>query len=98
MKANYGYKDGSGEYFITIDQLNCDGCGDCVEICPAGVLEVMEDELDPLGDEQVVVVTEEHRKKIKYSCMPCKPSTSETSERKLPCVEGCPQNAISHSW
>jgi Fe-S-cluster-containing hydrogenase component 2 len=69
-------------------------CVNCSQVCPAGVLEVVEDELDPLGDEMVAVVTEEHRKKIKYSCMPCKSSP----DAKLPCVEACPQNAISHSW
>jgi hypothetical protein len=30
--ANYGYKDGSGEYFITLDTDKCDGCGKCVEV------------------------------------------------------------------
>ncbi|MFX1511891.1 MAG: ferredoxin family protein [Promethearchaeota archaeon] len=92
--ANYGYKDGSGDFFIRIDTDLCNGCADCVQACPANVLEVVEDELDPLGDEMVAVVTEEHRKKIKYSCMPCKP----TQDVKLPCMEACPQNAISHSW
>ena len=43
MLANYGYKDGSGEYFITIDTDRCTGCGDCVPVCPAGVLELVED-------------------------------------------------------
>ncbi len=46
-KANYGYKDGSGEYFITIDTDLCNSCEKCVEACPAGVLEIAEDELDP---------------------------------------------------
>ncbi len=27
MKATYGYKDGSGDFFITIDTDLCDGCG-----------------------------------------------------------------------
>jgi hypothetical protein len=27
MIANYGYKDGSGEFFISIDTDCCDGCG-----------------------------------------------------------------------
>jgi len=37
MIANYGYKDGSGEYFISIDTDRCNGCGDCVPACPADV-------------------------------------------------------------
>ncbi|MHA2225016.1 MAG: 4Fe-4S dicluster domain-containing protein [Candidatus Hodarchaeales archaeon] len=95
MKANYGYKDGSGEYYITIDTDLCNGCNKCVEVCPEGVLEVVEDELDPLGDEIVARVTDNHRKKIKYSCAPCKP-TGEP--RELPCVQICELLAISHSW
>ena len=62
--ANYGYKDGSGDYFISIDSELCTACNDCVDACPAGVLEIVEDELDPLGDELVAIVSEEHRKKM----------------------------------
>ena len=47
MLANYGYKDGSGDFFITIDTDKCDGCGDCVPACPAGCFEVGEDPNDP---------------------------------------------------
>ena len=94
-KANYGYKDGSGEYFITIDTDLCNSCGKCVEVCPAGVLEMAEDELDPLGDEIIAIVSDEHRKKIKYSCAPCKPSGEE---KELPCVKACEPGAITHSW
>ena len=95
MKANYGYKDGSGEYYITIDTDLCNSCNDCVDMCPEGVLEVVENELDPLAEEFVARVTEEHRKKIKYSCGPCKPVTGE---RKLPCFIACEAKAITHSW
>ena len=95
MIANYGYKDGSGEYFIILDTDKCDGCGKCVEACPYGVLEVIENEYDPLAEGDIVAVTQEHRKKIKYSCMPCKPVTGRTTE---PCVAACPQDALSHSW
>jgi ferredoxin len=94
MKANYGYKDGSGEYFITIDTEACTGCGDCVTACPAGVFAVVEDEFS-LDDTEVAVVVEAQRNKLKYSCAPCKP----TGERPpLPCVMACKPQAIEHSW
>ncbi|MFQ6092977.1 MAG: 4Fe-4S binding protein [bacterium] len=95
MLANYGYKDGSGEYFITVDTERCDGCGDCVEACPAGVLEVVEDLYDPIEGGMIASVTEEHRKKIKYSCGPCKPVSQRLA---LPCVAACKPDAITHSW
>ncbi|MFP4081565.1 MAG: 4Fe-4S binding protein [Candidatus Aminicenantes bacterium] len=95
MLAHYGYKDGSGDYFITIDTDKCDGCRKCVEACPHGVLEVGEDENDPFREEPVAKVTEAERKKIKYTCAPCKPM----KERKpLPCVQACAPQAIVHSW
>jgi ferredoxin len=95
MIANYGYKDGSGDFFISIDTDKCDGCGDCVTACPYGVFVTGEDENDPFREEPVAMVIAEHRKKIKYSCAPCKPSTGE---RNLPCVSACKPDAIAHSW
>ena len=95
MIANYGYKDGSGEYFIIIDTDKCDGCRDCVNACPGGVLDVGLDENDPLSDDEVVFVTEEERKKIKYTCAPCKPRDGRPP---LPCMAACKPGAILHSW
>ncbi len=95
MLVHYGYKDGSGEYFIVIDTDKCDGCKECVAACPSGVLEVGEDENDPFREEPVARVTEEHRKKVKYSCAPCKPSSGR---KPLPCMGACNPDAISHSW
>ena len=95
MIANYGYKDGSGEYFITIDTDKCNGCKDCIKACPYGVLDVGPDENDPLSDDEVAFVTEMERKKIKYTCAPCKPITNRPP---LPCMSACKQEAISHSW
>jgi ferredoxin len=95
MLAHYGYKDGSGDYFITIDTDKCDGCEECVTACPCGVLEVGEDENDPFREEPVAKVSEDHRKKIKYSCAPCKP---ERDRKTLPCIQSCKPGAITHSW
>jgi Fe-S-cluster-containing dehydrogenase component len=95
MLAHYGYKDGSGEYFIIIDTDKCDGCEECVAACPQGVFGVGEDENDPFREEPVARVTEEHRKKVKYSCAPCKPASGKIT---LPCMEACGPGAILHSW
>lgn len=95
MLANYGYKDGSGEFFIIIDTDKCDGCGRCAEACPHGVMDAGPDENDPFRDEPVARVRDDHRKKIKYSCAPCKPVTGRP---ELPCVKVCEAGAIEHSW
>ncbi len=96
MLANYGYKDASGDFFITIDTDKCDGCGDCVAACPPDVfLVVDEDPNDPLRDKPVAMVASDKKKKLKYECGPCKPTSDR---RPLPCVAGCKTDAISHSW
>jgi ferredoxin len=108
MLANYGYKDGSGDYYITIDSDKCDGCGKCAEACPVQVIIVGEDDADPLRDIPVAKVSELQRKKIRYACNPCKTyltsmtgkktAESEAGIAKLPCVAACPPKAIAHSW
>lgn len=93
MLANYGYKDGSGDYFITVDTERCVTCSDhpCAAACPAGVLEIVLDDYD----DTVCAVREEHRKKIKYSCAPCKPVSGRVA---LPCLVVCTPGALFHSW
>ena len=95
MITNYGYKDGSGDFFITIDTDKCDGCGKCVEACPANVFEVGEDANDPLSETEVAFVSDGERKKIKYTCGPCKPIADRPP---LPCAAACEAGAITHSW
>lgn len=92
MKAHYGYEDGSGRYTITVDTDLCNGCEECVKVCPASVFGMIED--DPVEERMVAAVSEEHRKKIKYSCNPCKPA----GHTALPCVTACEPAAIVHSW
>lgn len=88
----YGYQDGSGEYYIVVDAEKCDSCGECEKVCPQGALK-MELMFIDLNDKLVAVVTEEHRKKVKYTCSPCKPESG-----KAPCVNACGQEAIKCIW
>jgi Fe-S-cluster-containing hydrogenase component 2 len=97
MKANYGYKDGSGEFFITVDTDKCNGCGDCASACPAGVLELVDNGYDIEAEIPIAAVKTEHSKKIKYSCMSCKPASGYDGAT-LPCVKPCAPGAIVHSW
>ena len=93
MLAHYGYKDGSGDYYISIDTDKCSACPtrDCVAACPAKVFEIITDDYD----EKAAAVTAQHVKKLKYSCAPCKPNEGG---KELPCRGACPSAAITHSW
>jgi Fe-S-cluster-containing hydrogenase component 2 len=90
--THYGYSDGSGDYYITIDTDKCNGCGKCVKQCPQSALQ-LETMLIDLEDKTVASVTEEHRKKIKYTCSSCKPESSNA-----PCVLACENKAINCTW
>ena len=88
----YGYQDGSGEYYIVVDAEKCDGCGECVKVCPQEALKLEAMFID-LEDKIVAAVKEEQRKKIRYTCSPCKPENGV-----VPCVQGCIREAISCIW
>jgi NAD-dependent dihydropyrimidine dehydrogenase PreA subunit len=90
--THYGYIDGSGEYFIAIDSDKCSGCGKCIQACPKHVLELVTEFVD-LEDKTVAAVTEQHRKKISYSCAECKPEAKQTA-----CMRTCPEKAIDITW
>lgn len=94
MITNYGFRDGSGEWYVTIDTDKCTGCGDCIKVCPTHALKVAENEYDPFSEQHVARVVEEERKKIKYTCAPCKPGFGA---KPAPCVAVCEPGAISHS-
>ena len=75
-----------------VDAEKCDGCGKCTASCPQSALK-METQLIDLDDKLVAMVTEDHRKKIKYTCQPCKPEGGKT-----PCMLSCPKQAIKCVW
>ena len=90
-KAQCGYSDGTGSYFITIDTGRCDGCGECVSACPAGIFEVATEDSGQLRAR----VKEEARKKLALLC-PGYEACSGKLERN--CHRVCPGDAISHTW
>lgn len=93
MIANYGYKDAEGSFYITVNTAKCAECDgkSCISSCPRDLFVAEE---DPYGDE-VIVISEMKRKKIKYECVECKPAQNRSP---LPCVEACPYGALAHSW
>ncbi|MFC1938459.1 acyl-CoA dehydratase activase [Chloroflexota bacterium] len=91
LKIQYGYTDGTGDYFITIDTGLCDGCGECVPACPSGVFKMAEDETG----QPKARVKEEARKKLAFLC-PGFQSCSRSHD--VNCHSVCQSDAISHSW
>jgi len=91
MKVQYGYSDGTGDYFITVNTGLCDGCGDCVKACPAGIFVVDRDD----SGQPKVRVKEEVRKRLSFLC-PGFQSCSSKSE--VNCHSVCQKDALSHSW
>jgi ferredoxin len=91
MRANYGYADGSGEYYLTVDTDLCDGCGDCVDACPQAVLEVVEDDYD---DEKAQVKPEVRRRLADV----CWGFHARCAKEPQSCQAACPHHAITHTW
>jgi ferredoxin len=91
MIIHYGYADGSGKYYVSIDAEKCDACEICIEKCPQKALKIDTVMID-IEDKQVVVVHEEHRKKIQYTCASCHQG------KKIHCVQACEKGAIAATW
>lgn len=97
MKANYGYEDGSGFYYITIDGDVCASCADrgCVGACPEEVYVIEVDDYD----DHVAVVREDVRKRLRETCAACKGEPFISGESpQPPCVVACAAGALKHSW
>ena len=70
MIANYGYEDGSGFYYITVDGDRCAVCEAhaCVEACPGEVYAIEVDDYDDF----VAVVVGDARRRLRELCSRCK--------------------------
>ncbi len=93
MIANYGYQDGSGTYYISIDTDCCIDCAAraCLAACPQQLFESVVDDYD----DEVVSVAEAHRRTLAGDCAACKPVAHRPD---LPCVNACTPGALRHSW
>lgn len=85
--SNYGYTDGSGDWYVSVDSEKCNACEKCVAACPQQMFGMAEDDYG----QNVAVIKEEHRKKVKYDCAPCHPVGGGPTQ---PCVKACEPGAI----
>lgn len=95
MIANYGFEDGSGAYYISIETAKCSICEErgCINGgCPAKIFQLESDD----WDNEIAVVKKEACNSVKSICAGCKP-LSERPE-SLPCQNACEFKAILHSW
>lgn len=91
MKVNYGYSDGTGEYFITVDEGICNGCGDCVPACPSGIFTLAKNDTGQLKAK----VRDEVKTRLALLC----PGFNACREKtRLNCHRVCSKDALSHSW
>ncbi|MDD4793999.1 MAG: acyl-CoA dehydratase activase [Dehalococcoidales bacterium] len=90
VKMQYGYDDGTGSYFISIDEELCSGCGKCVDACPAGIFT-----MSRRNGRIVAEVKEEARKRLPILC----PGVGNCRKlNSITCQAVCGENAIEHSW
>lgn len=105
MIANYGYEDGSGFYYITVDGDVCATCSEhgCVAACPQDVFAIEMDDYD----DYVAIVVETARKRLRELCSDCKAKgesaadgagAADDASSGLPCVSACAAGALTHSW
>ena len=91
MIIHYGYQDGSGKYYISIDAEKCNACAACIERCPRQAL-VIDTVMIDLDDKPVATVRDAVRKKIHYTCASCHEG------KDVRCVQACEKGAITATW
>lgn len=91
LKINYGYSDGNGDYFITIDVGRCDGCSECLPACPSAIFEMIQDD----DSQPKASVVESARNQLDILC-----PGFHTCQRdlKVNCHSVCQKEAITHTW
>ena len=92
MIANYGFEDGTGTYYISIDENKCEDClnRQCLSVCPGQIFRTEENDW---GDE-IVCVKAELRHQLNSLCAECK----RGGQKAPPCVAACSHQAIAHTW
>ena len=90
VEIQYGYSDGTGDYFITVDTAKCDACGLCVDVCPEHILTMVRED----GRGPYAAVKDELRKKLAYVC----PGMKACGAKDKNCHKACARDAIKHSW
>jgi Fe-S-cluster-containing hydrogenase component 2 len=91
MVVHFGYEDGSGRYYVSIDQEKCTACGACVSACPQKIL-ATESVMIDLDFKDAAAVLDSERKKIKYQCGPCHEAGT------IFCANSCEKGAIVATW
>ncbi|MDO8670428.1 MAG: 4Fe-4S binding protein [Dehalococcoidia bacterium] len=91
MIVQYGYTDGTGEYYLIIDTDQCSGCENCVPACPSHVFEMYVDD-----DEETKAKV--RRQATKALGTICPGNLTEGTDCQGICRTICATHAISHSW
>jgi Fe-S-cluster-containing hydrogenase component 2 len=94
MLAHYGFEDGTGVFYISIDTGKCSHCMEkgCADGCPGGLFEFERDD----DDSDVAIIKAKERNVLNIVCAECKPLDKRPA--LLPCQTACGLEAITHSW
>jgi len=91
MIIHYGYEDGSGRYYVSINAEKCNACGACIDTCPEKIIKEDVVMID-IEDKEVAVVDDAFRRRIRDTCGVCHKTGT------IRCVEVCTMEAIEATW